>query len=271
MKRSLRDAVVLVTGAGAGVGAAEVALLRKRGALVCAVDIDENSAKATGADLAYGVDVTDREAMAATVPKVVAELGRIDVVLCNAGIAHAPTTLRRLGPTAHRVIEVNLIGALNTIQPALDHLIASKGHAVLVSSVGALLPAGGGVAYSVSKIGVEMLGRGLRLELAPFDVGVTITYFGPVDTAMARTTLDTPKGALVEKLVPRALRNRISAEQAAEAVLAAVEAGRGRVIVPARWRLADMVRSLGTSIDPLLARSPRLQEAVRAFDDDDDV
>jgi NAD(P)-dependent dehydrogenase (short-subunit alcohol dehydrogenase family) len=243
-----------------------VKLLRDKGAKVCAVDIDEGAAQRSGADLAIGADVTDREAMAAAVDRVVTEFGRLDVVFAIAGITHRPATLRVLKPgEAQRVIDVNLTGTLNTVQPAIEPLIASGGHIVVVSSMGwpantdygTLLPAVGGVAYSTSKTAVEMLGRGLRMELADHGVGVTIGYFGLIDTAMARLT-DVELGGK-EKLL-------ISPEKAAAVLLRAAERGKVRVIIPARWNFLNVVRPLGVHLDNLLLRSKNQRKLIRNYD-----
>jgi len=266
--RNLSGAVALVTGAGAGIGAAEVKLLGAKGAQVCAVDIDEDAARRSGAALAIGADVTDREAIAAAIDRVVAHFGKLDLVICNAGITHRPATIRMLKPgEAQRVIDVNLIGTLNTVQPAIEPLIASRGHAVLVSSLGwppnlefgAMLPAAGGVAYAASKVAVEMLGRGLRMELAEHGVSVTITYFGPVDTAMARMTLGTPKSKAAERLW-------ITPEKAAAAVVRAVERGKARAIIPARWKFLDFIRLFGIHLDNLLMHNKGQRDLIRAYD-----
>jgi NAD(P)-dependent dehydrogenase (short-subunit alcohol dehydrogenase family) len=265
--RDLSGAVALVTGGGGGIGAAQVRLLGDKGAQVCAVDVDEDAARRSGAALAIGADVADREAMAAVVDRVVEQFGKLDLVFCTAGITHRPMTLRVLKPgEAQHVIDVNLIGTLNTIQPAIEPLIASRGHIVVVSSMGwppntdygTLLPAVGGVAYSTSKVAVEMLGRGLRMELAEHGVGVTITYFGLVDTAMLRLTLSPPTNAK-EKLT-------ISPEKAAAAVLRAVEREKVRVIIPARWNFLNIVRPLGVLMDNLLLRTKSQRDLIRAYD-----
>jgi NAD(P)-dependent dehydrogenase (short-subunit alcohol dehydrogenase family) len=268
--RDFSGAVVLVTGGGNGIGAATVKLLHGKGAKVCAVDIDEDAAQRSGADLAIGVDVTDREAMAAAVDRVVAEFGKLDAIFCIAGITHRPASLRVLEPgEAQRVIDVNLTGTLNTIQPAIEPLIASRGHVVVISSMGwppntdfgTLLPAIGGVAYSTSKTAVEMLGRGLRMELAQYGVGVTIGYFGIVDTAMARLTPQVAPKAK-EKLI-------ISPEKAAAALLRAVERGKVRAIIPARWNFLNVIRPFGVHMDNLGLRSKKQRELIRAYDSTD--
>jgi NAD(P)-dependent dehydrogenase (short-subunit alcohol dehydrogenase family) len=266
--RNLSGAAALVTGAGAGIGAAEVRLLNDRAAQVCALDIDEDAARCSGAALAIGADVTDRAAMADAIDRVVDHFGKLDLVICNAGITHRPATLRLLkSGEAQRVVDVNLIGTLNTIQPAIEPLIASHGHAVVVSSLGwppnvefgSKLPAAGAIAYSASKVAVEMLGRGLRLELAAHDVGVTIVYFAVVDTAMARLTLDSPRPKAVDKI-------GISPDKAAAAVIRAVERGRVRAIIPARWKFLDYVRLFGVHLDNLLMHSKRQRDLIRASD-----
>jgi NAD(P)-dependent dehydrogenase (short-subunit alcohol dehydrogenase family) len=265
--RNLEGAVALVTGGGAGIGAAQVRLLQDRGAQVCAVDIDEDAARGSGADLVVGADVTDREAMAAAVARVVDHFGKLDLVFCTAGITHRPATLRLLkSGEAQHVIDVNLLGTLNTVQPAIEPLIASRGRFVVVSSMGwppntefgTLVPGVGGVAYAASKVAVEVLGRGLRLELAQYGVDVTICYFGPVDTAMARMTLGPPTKA--------SERLRISPEKAAEAVLRAVDRGKVRVIIPPRWNFLNVVRPLGVHLDNLLLRSSKQRNFIRAYD-----
>jgi NAD(P)-dependent dehydrogenase (short-subunit alcohol dehydrogenase family) len=267
--RDFSGAVVLVTGGGGGIGAAQVKLLRGKGAKVCAVDLDENAARNSGADLAIGADVADREAMAAAVDRVVEHFGRLDVVFCTAGITHLPATLRVLEPgVPQRVIDVNLIGTLNTVHPAIEPLIASRGHIVVVSSMGwppnteygTLLPAVGGVAYSTSKVAVEMLGRGLRMELAPHGVGVTITYFGPIDTAMGRLTL-TPSTKAKDRIT-------ISPEKAAAASIRAVERGKVRKIIPARFNILNIIRPLGVQLDNLLLRSKTQQDFIQTYDSD---
>lgn len=266
--RNLSGAVVLVTGGGAGIGAAEVKLFVEKGAQVCALDIDEDAAQRSGAALAIGVDVTDRAAVAAAIDRVVNHFGRLDLVVCNAGITHRPATLRVLkSGEAQRVIDVNLIGTLNTVQPAIEPLIASHGHVVVVSSLGwppnvefgSKLPAAGGIAYSASKVAVEMLGRGLRLELAAHGVGVTIVYFAVIDTAMARMTLDSPGPKAVDKI-------GISADKAAAAVVRAVERGKVRAIIPARWKFLDYVRLFGVHLDNVLMHSKRQRDLIRACD-----
>ncbi|RYF59101.1 MAG: SDR family NAD(P)-dependent oxidoreductase [Comamonadaceae bacterium] len=96
----LEDKVVLITGAGRGIGAATATTLAERGAHVVVLDIDGDAAGETAADLPHGgglaieADVTDPTAMRAAVEHVVETYGRLDVVVANAGILGPPSTFR---------------------------------------------------------------------------------------------------------------------------------------------------------------------------------
>jgi short-subunit dehydrogenase len=103
-----------------------------------------------------------------------------------------------------------------------------------------------------------MLGRGLRIELAEYGVGVTIAYFGPVDTAMVRLTHTEPSKASVKL--------RISAEEAAQGVLRAVEKGKVRVIIPAKFNFLNVIRPLGVHMDNLLLRTKKQRELLHKYD-----
>ena len=83
------------------------------------------------ADGAFSVvaDVTDRAAMAAAVAEVVERCGRLDVVVANAGVAPVQGTLRTMDSAEYdRVIAVNQVGVFNTVRPAIEPVIATKGH-----------------------------------------------------------------------------------------------------------------------------------------------
>jgi len=94
---------------------------------------------------------------------------KVDVVFANAGIANdPPTTLAAADLDAYeRVINVDLHGVIRTIKPALPEIIANQGHVLITASVYAFVNGVANSAYAASKAAVEMLGRSLRLELAP--------------------------------------------------------------------------------------------------------
>lgn len=251
--------IALVTGGADGIGRETVHQLARTGTRVAVVDRDEAAAKEIVADLgddralAIGCDVTDRGGMRDAVARVVERFGRLDVVVANAGITPPPGTVRTLDPAEFdKVIAVNLTGVLNTVQPAIEPLIDTGGHIVVVSSCAAFCPPLGGAAYMVSKAAVEQLGRALSLELAPHRVTVTTSYFGIVDTQLARATLnDDDLGRQVNAHMPAPLRHRMSAEQAARALVSGIQHRKPSTIAPLRWLPLSLLRGV---LNPLLDR-----------------
>lgn len=263
--------VALVTGAGDGIGLAVARVLVERGAMVAVLDIRANAAVAAANDLgtdralALCADVRDRAAMRDAVDKTVARFGRLDVVVANAGITPPPATLRTIDPDQFdKVIDVNLTGAFNTVRPALDHVIAAKGHVVVVASCAAFAPGAGGAAYMISKAGAEQLGRALRLELAPHGASATTAYFGVVETELARATLnDDPLGRKLDQRLPKPLRHRISAAAAAVVIADGIQHRAARTIAPAAWQAWALSRGVANIvIDGYLATDQEMHELI---------
>ncbi len=264
-----RDKVVVITGGAAGIGYELARLLYDRGAYVALFDIDADAARARAAALgiravAVGVDVADREGVRLAIGQVRENFGRIDVVIANAGVVPRPATIRLMDPEDFdRVIAINLTGAFNTIQPALDDVIANSGHVVVVSSCAAFAPGMGGSPYMVSKAGVEQLGRALRVELGGTGATAGIAYFGVVETAMTHGMLDEDElGAEIGSLLPWPLDQRITARQAAEVIAGAVERRAPRAIAPAGWEPYALLRG---AVNVVLDRKLTADERVRAL------
>ncbi|NKQ54716.1 SDR family NAD(P)-dependent oxidoreductase [Amycolatopsis sp. K13G38] len=242
---------VLITGGGAGIGQALARRLHERGARLALIDRDKDALAETAGSLGERVltavaDVRDRDGIAEAVGELAGRAGGLDVVVANAGVTPPPATLRRIEPAEFdRVMEINVTGAFNTVRPAVDHLIARRGHVVVISSAAAFVPGPAGAPYMISKAAVEQLGRALRLELAAHGVTAGVAYFGVVDTQLARTTLDDdPLGRALEKRLPAALRKRITAEQAAAVLADAIARRAGRTLAPAAWQPWALLRGV---------------------------
>lgn len=270
-RRDLSGTVALITGGADGIGLSTARLLAERGARVAIVDRDAEAAKAAVAELgdhralAVPADVTDRQGMRHAVAQVVEHFGRLDLVVANAGITPPAVTLRLIDPAEFdKVIAVNLTGVFNTVQPAIPALMQTRGQVVVVASCAAFSPPLGGAAYMISKAAVEVLARGLRMELAQHRVGVTTAYFGIVETAMTRATLELdPLGADVERLLPRPLRRRITAEHAAETIVEATRRRAPIAIAPAAWKpLAALRGFVGPRVDRLLIARPAVRSVL---------
>ncbi|HEX4668434.1 MAG TPA: SDR family NAD(P)-dependent oxidoreductase [Solirubrobacterales bacterium] len=200
MTTSLDGTVALVTGASSGIGEATARSLAARGAKVAVaarrLERLERLAGEIGGQghtaLAIESDITDQEQAIAAVDRTVAELGRLDVVVNNAGqmllgpIEDAPTE------EWDRMIDLNLKGLINTTHAALPHLLAAAADSqrgcadvVNISSVaGRVARAGSGV-YNLTKHGVGAFSESFRQEFAARKVRSTIIEPGAVDTELS--------------------------------------------------------------------------------------
>jgi NAD(P)-dependent dehydrogenase (short-subunit alcohol dehydrogenase family) len=265
---------VLITGAAQGIGLALARALYAQQAKVALVDCDVLAVRPQAAELgerafAIDADVRDRPAMASAVEATVRRFGHLDVVVANAGVSPVPATLRSMDSADFdRVIDVNLIGAFNTVKPALEHVISAEGHIVLVASCAAFTPGAGGSAYMISKAAVEQLGRALRLELAGHGVSVQIAYFGIVETAMTHGILDADDmGRRVNAMLPWPLNRRISADRAAATIADGIAARAPATMAPAGWSAYSVLRGIANPlIDRVLVRDVRMRDLVREIE-----
>ncbi len=271
---NLSGAVVLITGAAQGIGFEAASRFVAAGSRVVLVDVDDEQlgkAQALLGSNTIGVvaDVRDAEALTAAVDRAVSAWGRIDVVVANAGVTPPPATLRTIEPdTFQRVIDINLLGAVHTVRAATEHVISSRGHIQLIGSCAAFAPGMGGAAYMISKAGVEQFGRALRIELAGHRVTVGISYFGIVDTALARTTLDDdPLGRRIGELLPWPLNRRIDADYAAASVVDAVRQRKASSTAPRAWIPYAWLRGvINVVLDQQLAANPTVANIIRQLE-----
>lgn len=176
----LRDAVVLVTGAAGSIGTALRRLLAAEGAVVVGLDMT--------ADPAAGIvacDITDEARVRAAIEQVVAEYGRLDVLVNNAGISAIGAVDDHDVATHRTVMEVNYLGALACTLAALPHLRASRGSVVTLGSVAGFAPVVGRPAYVAAKHAVTGLMEALRPELAADGVHVGLVHPTFVTTRLA--------------------------------------------------------------------------------------
>jgi NAD(P)-dependent dehydrogenase (short-subunit alcohol dehydrogenase family) len=176
--------LVLVTGAGSGIGRATALAFAEAGARVIAVDRDGESAARTaesarlvGAPQAWAeiVDVSDEAAMEKLAAKVDELYGVVDVLVNNAGIGWSGSFFDTTSDDWRRVLDVNLWGVIHGCR-LLGQRMAARGqggHIVNVASAAGYVPSKVLPAYGTSKAAVLMLSECLRAELAGRDIGVT--------------------------------------------------------------------------------------------------
>lgn len=265
--------VVMVTGAGRGIGAGVARLLHQRGARLVLIDIDDagllDLASELGEDtvLCIGCDVTDFDGMQAAVTAAVERFGGIDVVVANAGIEQwAP--VRTVEPRDfRRVIDTNVIGVFNTVRAALPSMIERRGYVLVGGSVSSYTALPGMASYAASKAGAEQFANVLRMELSAYGVGVGSAQMSLVDTPMLRETLSRAIGFV--KLIaalPAPMRRPVTVDTCAARLVDAIDNRRRYVDVP-RWvaaaRWLKPLLSTPPAQWPMLRQMKRIESGVQ--------
>jgi NAD(P)-dependent dehydrogenase (short-subunit alcohol dehydrogenase family) len=248
MTWNLDGRVALITGAGSGIGAELARQLAAKGMRLALIDVNAEglarvAAGLPGAETAVA-DVRDAQALSAAIEDLAQRCGGIDVCVANAGIATGGP-LRLVGPeTVEETIDVNLLGVWRTVRAALPHVVERRGYLLLVASAAAVLPAAGLGAYSVSKAGVDALGRTLRVELRPHDVGVGVGYFLFLNTPMVTAGEDSPIFGQAKRRLPNALGKTWPLEPAVARTVRTIEKRSRAVSYPPFLRGAIVLRGL---------------------------
>jgi NADP-dependent 3-hydroxy acid dehydrogenase YdfG len=171
----LTGRVVAVTGAAGGFGREIAAQSAARGAIAAVLDIDEAGAKqaaeqiaaAGGTATGIGLDVRDRGAFAEAIDRVVAEYGRVDVLVNNAGIMPLAQLAdhARAADAWDRCVDINLKGTMHGIYAVYDHMAGQgHGHIVNISSVYGNAGIAGSAVYGATKAAIATLSNALRVE-----------------------------------------------------------------------------------------------------------
>jgi len=186
---TLDGKIVVITGAARGIGALLAEKVAARGGVPVLIGLEPGPLAEVAARVDghwWEVDVTDADRMAETANAIVATLGRVDMVVANAGAASGGTLLLADPRAYERTIEVNLLGSIRTARAFLPALIAAKGHFLQIASLAAMVPAPLMGAYCASKSGVEAFAHCLAGELVPHEVTVGVAYLSWTDTDMVR-------------------------------------------------------------------------------------
>jgi len=180
--------VAIVTGASSGIGESVCRTLRDNGFEVYAAArrVEQMSGLTDAGMHVVGVDVTDDTSMVALVDRVVAEAGRIDLLVNNAGYGSYGALEDVPLDEARRQFEVNVFGLARLTQLVLPHMRARRsGRIVNISSMGGKIHEPLGAWYHSTKFAVEGLSDSLRMELAPFGIRVVVIEPGAIKTEWA--------------------------------------------------------------------------------------
>jgi NADP-dependent 3-hydroxy acid dehydrogenase YdfG len=207
MSEGIEGKVVLITGGGVGLGAETARHLAARGARIAVAarrkdKLDEVVAeitKAGGEARAYPLDVTDKHQVKAVVDAAVADFGRLDVIVNNAGLMPIRPMIEVNTDEWDAMIDVNLKGVLYGIAAALPIFVAQdSGHVINISSVaGTKVFAPGGTVYSGTKFAVRAISEGLRQEIGG-KIRVTSIEPGAVDSDLKYSTTSGARATVMD-------------------------------------------------------------------------
>ncbi len=249
-----RDQVAVITGAAGGLGRALAEALASRGCHLALADVSAEALDAAAGALAgRGVkvsrlvaDVTDRERMSRLPAEVLAEHGRVHLLVNNAGITLQKTFANHSLADWDRIVGINWWGVLHGCHfflPALRE--AGEAHIVNLSSMTGLLGVPIQSSYCATKAAVKGLSEALWAELSVEGIGVTSVHPGAIRTEMIQATLaDSDDLDFARRSYALAQRTGVSPEKAARKILAAVERGKIRVRIGRDALLLDWLKRL---------------------------
>jgi NAD(P)-dependent dehydrogenase (short-subunit alcohol dehydrogenase family) len=255
--------VVLITGAGKGIGRDVARRLGPMGAKLALIDRDAEGVERAAGEIdgeaePFVADVSERDSIAAAITAARERFGGIDVAVANAGISGTPQPSTLVSDEEfERVIRVNLLGVWWTLSGVLPDVIERRGYLLPVASLAAAVPTPLIAAYGASKAGVHSIGRTLRFELAHTGAKAGVAYFAEIDTDMTRIAHKVPIIQRSLKSIPEPLHRVQPVEVASKAVVRGIERRSRRVCVP-RWvNWTVSWNGLGGPIEWIAARDRR--------------
>ena len=197
---NLKNKQVLITGAGSGIGRAAALAFARRGANIVAADINPDALAPVKQDVeaigvscrTHVVDVADETAMKQFADLVHGEIGAIDVLVNNAGVAYMGLFLHSDLDHWARVLNVNIMGVVHGCRYFIPAMIAAGGQRQVlnVASSAGIYPGPSLAAYSASKYAVTGFSEVLKMELKNTGVGVTTVFPGIINTAIVASDAD---------------------------------------------------------------------------------
>jgi NAD(P)-dependent dehydrogenase (short-subunit alcohol dehydrogenase family) len=206
----LQGRVAAITGGALGIGRATALCFAAEGATVALGDVELGAAEKVageiaergGRAIAVGVDVGDAGQVQAFVDRVVGELGRLDVMFANAGIAHSAPFLEHPEAQWHRVLRVNLTGVFLCCQIAARQMVrqGGGGRIIATASINGFRGVENLVGYNVAKAGVIELTRTMAVELAQHHITVNAIAPAQIDTRLTRSLPEEARRRRVERI-----------------------------------------------------------------------
>lgn len=210
--RGLQQRRVLLTGGASGIGHATALRLGAEGCRVAILDLDEAGAAATASEIeraggradAFGVDITDADAVTRSVVRFEAEAGPIDGLVNNAGWDHAASFLETDSALWRKIVEINLFGPLNVTRAVLPGMVErGAGRIVSIASDAGRVGSSGEAVYAACKGGIVAFSKSVAREVAGRGVTVNVVSPGPSDTPLFASFDPTGRlAAALERAIP---------------------------------------------------------------------
>lgn len=263
----IQNKIIVVTGAGGGIGGEVVAHLVAKGAKVAAVDLRQEALDAMKAKLGeqhadkvslHAVNISDKEAVAQLPATVVAAHGAVDGIFNVAGIIQPFVKINELEFDAiERVMNVNFYGTLFMVKAFLPTLLERpEAHIVNVSSMGGFLPVPGQGIYGASKAAVKLMTEALYAELLTTNVKVSVVFPGATNTQITQNSnVSGPGGAASAADADKMGVKMLSASDAAAQIIAGVEKNKVQIYTGSDSKLMNRLYRLNpVSATKLIAK-----------------
>jgi len=263
--QNFKDKVIVITGAGSGIGQELAMQFAAKGAILALNDLKEETlaetweiipAEARGYKEAF--DVGDREAVESFAASVGKALGRVDVVINNAGFTLAINPIIYSAIEDYeRVLRVNLWGVIYGSMAFMPHLRAQEESCLVnVSSVFGLMGFPGQAPYNVSKFGVRGFTETLRVEMRGTGLQVVCVHPGGIKTNIARNAEGGDEAANARFVKTFDKNAKTTAAEAANVIITGIERGKVRIPIGADARFIDKItRLMPASYERVLSRN----------------
>lgn len=208
----LQGKIALITGGARGIGFAIATALSREGATIAIADINVQGANEAAAKLksfggqahGFAVNVADQRSVETMMKDIVAQFGKLDILINNAGIGGNTPFLETTLENWNRTISINLTGAFIVAQACAKQMVV-QGHGGKMINIASLSGQRGGngrAAYGAAKAGLELLTKVMAVELSQYGINVNNIAPGAIETDMAATAHDAATRAAYNYLIP---------------------------------------------------------------------
>lgn len=250
--KNFKDKVVVVTGAGSGIGRELVIQLVKKGAIPVLADINKEGMQETVIisnaqnHSIHQLDMSIGSAIKDFVKNVVEMHGQIDILINNAGIIQPFVDFINLDEAlVDKIMQVNFYGPVNLTRACLPYLLERpEAHIANISSMGGFIPFPGQTIYGASKAAIKLFTEGLYAELKDTNVGVSIIHPGAISTNIITNSGITKEVKVERKEKLEAAQRSMPADKAAMEIIEAIEDKAFRALVGKDAKTLDKIYRL---------------------------